>query len=88
MRGDIKAPKGKDTRDFVRKLTLEAAPDNEVDQMKLALIAYAVFPLGPRLRDPMFDEWINKRIGEYCKQNKVRIERSETKSPNGSDAES
>lgn len=76
MKADIKAPRGADSRDFVSKLTLTAFPESDVDKMKLALIAYALFPCDPKQRDKMFDRWLVTRITAYCKRNKVHIERS------------
>ena len=74
MKGDVKAPRGKDSRDLVSKLTLTANPENVVDQLKLAFLAHALFPLSKEDRDKQFDDWIKWRITEYCQRNNVRIE--------------
>lgn len=75
MQGDIKAPRGKSTHDRVSTLKLTAAKDNEVDQLKLALIASAMFPITDNDHDKMFELWLKTRIRAYCKANNVHIHR-------------
>lgn len=71
MNGDIKAPRRKkgdkrpaDTRTHVAKLTLTAG--SELDEMKLSIIAYAMFPLDKP--DKQFQEWMRDRLCALCKE--------------------
>jgi hypothetical protein len=71
MHADVKASKGKDTRDFVRKVTFTAG--SPLDELKLSLITYALMPLTTKTHDAEFNKWLSDRIAAYCVANKVRI---------------
>lgn len=67
----MKASKGKDARDFVRKVTFTA--DGEMDEFKLSLITYALMPLTKDTRDAEFDAWLIKRLNDYCCKNNLKV---------------